>query len=185
MPLPFAMIKEGPTLKSSSSKLGTCQDWNCLTLAQQTLFQNQHLRMCVASPSRDSTNYSHIIQFSECMVDRFNSWTFSLFFFLFGERRSTGQRQSTWGSWPLGKFLSTREEISQLGIEPPTSSLRVGYLSTIIQQFRVILNQTCELDMWQIWHIWHKGRHLNTCRILTWHINSLWYLGQVKVRIFL
>lgn len=30
-------------------------------------------------------------------------------------------------------FLSSREKISQPGIEPPTSSLRFGYLSTIIQ----------------------------------------------------
>ena len=30
-------------------------------------------------------------------------------------------------------FLSSRDEISQLGIEPPTSSLRFGYLSTVIQ----------------------------------------------------
>jgi hypothetical protein len=30
-------------------------------------------------------------------------------------------------------YLSSREEISQSGIEPPTSSLSFGYLSTIIQ----------------------------------------------------
>ena len=36
------------------------------------------------------------------------------------------------------KFLSSREEISQPGFEPPTSSLRFGYLSTFIQQFKVI-----------------------------------------------
>ena len=39
------------------------------------------------------------------------------------------------------KFTLSREEISQPGIEPPTSSLRFGYLSTIIQQFKVITDQ--------------------------------------------
>ena len=38
------------------------------------------------------------------------------------------------------KFMSSREEISQSGIEPPTSSSRFGYLSTIIQKFKVILD---------------------------------------------
>ena len=33
---------------------------------------------------------------------------------------------------PPRKFLSSREEMSQPGIEPPTSSLRFGYLSTVI-----------------------------------------------------
>ena len=32
----------------------------------------------------------------------------------------------------LASFLSSKEEISQLGIELPTSSLRFGYLFTII-----------------------------------------------------
>jgi hypothetical protein len=41
----------------------------------------------------------------------------------------------------LTSVLSSREEISQLGIEPPTSSLRFEYLSTIIQQLRVVLDQ--------------------------------------------
>ena len=51
MSLPFAMIKERPTLKSSSSKSGTCQDHDSFTLAHQTLFQkNQHLQTCMASP---------------------------------------------------------------------------------------------------------------------------------------
>ena len=51
----------------------------------------------------------------------------------FGDKRPTCQHQSTWGNWPPDKFLSSRKKISQLGIEPPTSSLRVGYLSTVIQ----------------------------------------------------
>ena len=33
----------------------------------------------------------------------------------------------------LGSLLSSREMTSQLGIEPPTSSLRFGYLSIIIE----------------------------------------------------
>jgi hypothetical protein len=33
----------------------------------------------------------------------------------------------------LASILSSREEISQQGIEPPTSFLRFGYLSTIIE----------------------------------------------------
>ena len=40
----------------------------------------------------------------------------------------------------MASFPSSREEILQPGIEPPTSSLRFGYLSTIIQQFRVVLD---------------------------------------------
>jgi hypothetical protein len=32
----------------------------------------------------------------------------------------------------VASFLSSREEFFQLGIEPPTSALRFGYLSTII-----------------------------------------------------
>ena len=40
----------------------------------------------------------------------------------------------------LASFQSIREEISQPGIESPTSSLRFGCLSTIIQQFRVVLD---------------------------------------------
>ena len=47
-------------------------------------------------------------------------------------RAILGQRQSTWGNCPLVKFKSSREEISKLEIESPTSSLRFGYLSTII-----------------------------------------------------
>ena len=39
----------------------------------------------------------------------------------------------TEGRHANAKFLSSREEISQPGIEPPTSSLRFGYLSTIVQ----------------------------------------------------
>jgi hypothetical protein len=36
--------------------------------------------------------------------------------------------------------MSSREEISQPGIELATYSLRFGYLSTIIQYFRVVLD---------------------------------------------
>ena len=38
----------------------------------------------------------------------------------------------------LTSFMSSREETSLLGVEPPTSSLRLGFLSTIIQQFMVV-----------------------------------------------
>lgn len=38
-------------------------------------------------------------------------------------------------------FLSGREEITRLGIESPTYSLTFGYLSTIIQCFRVVSDQ--------------------------------------------
>ena len=37
----------------------------------------------------------------------------------------------TEGQHVNARFLSSREEISQPGIEPPISSLRFGYLSTI------------------------------------------------------
>ena len=45
----------------------------------------------------------------------------------------------------LASFLSYREEISQLGIEPPTSSLRFGYLSTIIWCFNVISDHVLQV----------------------------------------
>ena len=38
----------------------------------------------------------------------------------------------------MASFMSCREEISQPEIEPPTSSLRFTYLSTIVQLFRVV-----------------------------------------------
>ena len=48
----FKLEKEGPTLKPSSSELGTCEGRNSSTLSYQTLFQNQRFHMCVASPSK-------------------------------------------------------------------------------------------------------------------------------------
>ena len=65
---------------------------------------------------------------------------FFLLFFFLGYRRLTCQRQSTRGSWPPNNFPSSREEVSYPKFEPPTSSLRFGYFSTIIQYFRVILD---------------------------------------------
>ena len=46
----------------------------------------------------------------------------------------------------LASFLPSREEISRPGIELPTSSLRFGYLSTIIQQFRVVSRRRTWVD---------------------------------------
>ena len=45
----FYPIKEGPSSKSISSKLGTCEGQHCFTLAYQTPFQNNCFRTCVAS----------------------------------------------------------------------------------------------------------------------------------------
>jgi hypothetical protein len=53
--------------------------------------------------------------------------------FYFGDRRSrhaNAKAQEVVDH--LASFLSSREEISQPGIEPLISSLRFGYLSTII-----------------------------------------------------
>ena len=47
------------------------------------------------------------------------------------------KRQLT--TWQV--FLSSRVEIPQLGIDSPTSSLKFGYLSTIIEWFRVVSDQ--------------------------------------------
>ena len=56
----------------------------------------------------------------------------------------------TKGRHANAKFLSSREEISQPGIELPTFSLRFGYLSTIIQQLtQVITNQLGHHSTWQ------------------------------------
>ena len=54
-------VKEGPTSKPNSSKLGTCQGQKSFTLAHQALFQNQCFQMCDAStwPIR----VSHIFQY--------------------------------------------------------------------------------------------------------------------------
>ena len=49
----------------------------------------------------------------------------------------------------MANFMSSRDEISQLGFELPTSSLRVGYLSTIIQEFRVLsYHEPCVLGLY-------------------------------------
>ena len=45
----FYPIKEGPTLKPSSLRVGTCQGQNYFTLVHQTLFWNKPCWMCVAS----------------------------------------------------------------------------------------------------------------------------------------
>ena len=50
---------------------------------------------------------------------------------LIWDRRPTGQRQAQEAVDHLASFPSSREEISQPGFEPPTSSLRFGYPSTI------------------------------------------------------
>ena len=50
--------------------------------------------------------------------------------------KPTSEHRAELTTWQV--FLSSREEISQPEIEPQTSSFRFGFLSTIIQQFRVI-----------------------------------------------
>ena len=93
------------------------------------LIFNQHTFLQIAC---------HYVYLYTHLIKRANSF----FLFLFWDRRPTGWCQSTGGSWPLGKFFSSsREEISQPGIEPPTSSLRFGYVSTIIWWFKVVFDQ--------------------------------------------
>ena len=62
-------------------------------------------------------------------------WALFIFFFFFFE--TEGQHANTRAKKAddhTASFMSSREEISpQSGIEPPTSSLGFGYLSTIIQ----------------------------------------------------
>ena len=60
--------------------------------------------------------------------------TLSFLFFLICEiegRHANAKEEEADNHMP--RFLSSREEISQRGIEPPTSSLRFGYLSTVVQ----------------------------------------------------
>ena len=64
-------------------------------------------------------------KFTSCLI---------MFSFLFVEiegRHANAKAQETVDH--LASFMSSREEVSQLGIKPPTSSLRFEYLSTIIQ----------------------------------------------------
>ena len=74
-----------------------------------------------------------------------NTWDdFVVIFFFFFEtegRHANAKAQEVIGH--LARFPSSGEEISRMEIKLPTSSLRFGYLSTIIQQFRVISDQIC------------------------------------------
>ena len=60
---------------------------------------------------------------------------FSFLFFEIEGQQTNAQAQEAINH--LASFLSSREEISQPGIEPPTSSSKLKYLSIIIQWFRV------------------------------------------------
>ena len=51
---------------------------------------------------------------------------FLILILMFRDKRPTGQRQSTGGNWPPGKFLSCREEVSQLGFEPDPSGFQTS-----------------------------------------------------------
>ena len=57
---------------------------------------------------------------------------FSLSFFL-RQKADMPTPKAQEAMYHLPGFMSSRKEISQLGIEEPTCSLRFGYLSTIIQ----------------------------------------------------
>jgi hypothetical protein len=63
-----------------------------------------------------------------------NLW---FFFFEIEGRQADAKAQEAVNH--LTSFMSSREEISQPGIKPPT--LRCGYLSTTIQEFKVVSNQ--------------------------------------------
>ena len=56
-----------------------------------------------------------------------------LFLFLFETEDRQGNAKAHDTVDHLTNFLPSKHENSQLGIEPPTSSLRSGFLSTIIQ----------------------------------------------------
>jgi hypothetical protein len=55
-----------------------------------------------------------------------------LFFFFFETKDRQTNAKAQEAVDHLTSFSSDREEISRLGFEPPNSSLRFGYLSTII-----------------------------------------------------
>ena len=116
---------EGP-LSSDVSPVSTVEKRACLLLPTRT---SSPQPFCGLNPPVALSNGCHHgMQYGNDIY---------IFIYLFGDRRMIGQRQSTWGSWwPPSKFFCqvAREEISELGkIEPPTSSLRFGYLYTIIQ----------------------------------------------------
>ena len=58
--------------------------------------------------------------------------------------------------------MSSREEMSHLGIEPPTSSVRFGYLSTIIMQFKVISDQVTSIIMFSTLIVPNQSRRANS-----------------------
>jgi hypothetical protein len=64
------------------------------------------------------------------IVARLFSFSFSFFKFKTEGQHAIAKAQEALDH--LASFPSGREEISQPGFEPPTSSLRFGYLSTII-----------------------------------------------------
>ena len=104
------------------STITGCNQW--LSLAERTLK--------VAHASKNRSLLAHT---SKC------GWAMNLFIFIF----ETECRQSNVEGREVvehtATFMSSKEEISQPGIEPPTSSLRFGYLSTIIQQFKIVSDQ--------------------------------------------
>ena len=65
-------LKEGPTLKPSSSKLGTCEGWNSFTMCCQSPFWNWHFRTYVASTWAGLVNMNYgvmvVIVFFEAMT---------------------------------------------------------------------------------------------------------------------
>jgi hypothetical protein len=64
------------------------------------------------------------------LINMLVAFFFFLFFFETEGRQASAKAHEVIDH--LASFLSGREEISQPGIELPTSSLRFGYLSTII-----------------------------------------------------
>jgi hypothetical protein len=88
------------------------------------------------SSETSSTSRVHVFLLGRIQTTRHHVW-YLVSCTLFAKGLNKGpkhMRQLT----TLQVFLPSREEISLPGIEPPTSSLRFGYLSTIIQKFRVI-----------------------------------------------
>ena len=95
----------------------------------------------------------------------FYFYLFLLFFFETESRQASARADEAVDH--LASFLSSREEISHPGIKPPTSSLRFGYLSTIISSS---LGSSRTHDTSHLAFQWkfHTPRQFNTC----FHINS-------------
>lgn len=94
------------------------------------------------------------------------------FFFFFKTKGGQARAKAQEIVDHLASSPSNREEISRLGIKPPTSSLRFGYPSSIIQQFRDRLGPSTNLVLQGV-IIFLKDRYWDHCNFHFFFVFSL------------